>query len=302
MRYHLDGLVRTLFLIICASSLAGCAVFDGFSGGDDTIEPPCSGDCPPLTCDTPFRAPPVGNFFTVDVCDQFQSFGEPRCGSPFGVDAIIEVSVPTPGRHMVCLEGGLDGSLRVARECPGPPPVDDEFLCVSQNVCQEIVLPGPRALLAFRTDNPSDCGQVSIDMFFLDDPLPLESPIDCFDGIDNDNNGDTDCMDTACRGFTLPVGGTCDANLDADEVCDGIDNGVAAGFDPDELLVDESACRCVDDSGCQGLFDNQGEEYLCHQLIGDPTLTGGVCNPNCITTSWCQTNGGTCLNDGRCIN
>ena len=299
-------IVRSIFLIIGVVALGGCAVLDGLSGGGGGTEPPCAGNCPRLDCSTPFRTPPRGGFFTVDVCDQFQSFFDDNgCGSPFGFDAIIEVPVPEPGSYTICLNGGIEGTLRVTEACTGSvgnPGAD--ALCTFQGNCQEVVLSGPSSFLAFRTESPDACGQVSIDVFFLGGPEPFESSLTCLDGIDNDSNGLTDCSDPICHNVILFDGDTCDARVDPVEVCDGVDNGTALGFDAATgILIDESACRCITDDGCRGLFDNQGLEYRCHLGFGDPnSSTRGVCNPDCNLVPWCQNLGAICLNDGTCLN
>jgi hypothetical protein len=111
---------------------------------------------------------------------------------------------------------------------------------------------------------------------------------DCLDGEDNDGNGLQDCEDPACRS-TRP----CSVNElnDLGERCNGADEAGSAFGD----LVDEGACACINDNGC----DDIGQ-------ICEPTLTlidedAGTCvPPDCNQFDYCAAIGEDCGADGRC--
>lgn len=104
----------------------------------------------------------------------------------------------------------------------------------------------------------------------------------CLDGVDNDFDGLTDCEDFDCRGTSQ-----CDPPMVLIDACNGVDDGVNPGFPGGQSLIDEAACRCVADEGCDEI--DPDVIYLCHPMGPD-----GICAPDCTFINWCP--GGGCNN------
>jgi hypothetical protein len=118
-----------------------------------------------------------------------------------------------------------------------------------------------------------------------------ESGDACLDGVDNDGDDRTDCEDSDCRSGAL-----CNAGFLAmsGETCNGADDAsmLATG------LVDELACSCLDDSGCDDL--NTGAiTFFCNtRLQGNNSRF--VCTPDCREVNYCAALGASCAADGFC--
>lgn len=100
------------------------------------------------------------------------------------------------------------------------------------------------------------------------DELTMLSQI-CSDGIDNNDNGFTDCMDQACDGTVVDTGGgefTCESS--SEMICDD-------GFDNDE----NGFTDCMD-QGCDGTtVDTGGGPFVCEPM-GETSCEDGFDNDN----------------------
>jgi Putative metal-binding motif len=134
----------------------------------------------------------------------------------------------------------------------------------------------------------------------------------CFDGVDNNNDGTTDCADPTCDVRTCGAGCTCKAMKKAETLCsDGADNdgdGLRDCLDPDCTgSACAQGCTCVADGGvretdCTDGLDNDSDGKVdCL----DPDCVGRFCTPpeiyfQCIaippdagaSTQLCKCNGG----------
>jgi hypothetical protein len=123
----------------------------------------------------------------------------------------------------------------------------------------------------------------------------------CNDGVDNDGNGQTDCMDTSCEGGSCGTGCTCHNGGHAESAChDMMDNdgdALTDCVDPD--CLGESCgpgCVCGTDAGfaeglCNDAVDNDNDgqtdcldpdcaQKLCGTVTVPFTCNSGMCNCN----------------------
>jgi hypothetical protein len=112
-------------------------------------------------------------------------------------------------------------------------------------------------------------------------------------GADDDFDALQDCEDPQCMSNLGP--GDCHHPFgQPPEGCNGIDDGMAAGFVGG--AIDEVACRCLNDNGCDALQAGAVPAYVCH----DDIAGGGVCGPLCSEQDWCPSRGLVCEADHRC--
>ena len=85
----------------------------------------------------------------------------------------------------------------------------------------------------------------------------------CSDGIDNNDNGLTDCMDQACDGTVVDTGGgefTCEPGGEfiCDDGFDNDDNGLidCADMGCDGVVIDSAICEPAGETSCEDGFDN----------------------------------------------
>lgn len=127
--------------------------------------------------------------------------------------------------------------------------------------------------------------------------------IDCFDGVDNDENGKIDCLDPSCELRQCGAACLCKGLKKTEALCsDNTDNdgdGAKDCQDPD--CVDQACrtgCTCVADggqseTGCTDGIDNDGDALIdCL----DPDCVGRFCTPpqlyfSCTPTLQCKCNG-----------
>jgi hypothetical protein len=130
--------------------------------------------------------------------------------------------------------------------------------------------------------------------------------IECFDGMDNDENGKIDCLDPSCELLQcgMGVGGClCQALKKTEVVCnDGVDNDADSTKDcADTDCLDKECrvgCTCVagggqSETGCTDGIDND-QDTLVDCL--DPDCVGRFCTPpqlyfSCTPSLQCKCNG-----------
>lgn len=144
-----------------------------------------------------------------------------------------------------------------------------EIIGVTNYFFQYMLIPRSSADIVLAT-NDGDCPVI-----------PIED--DCDDGIDNDNNGFTDCQDYACQGT-----GACAENTPA--LCsDGEDNDLDSYTDCDDVscrnhpdvLIAGTCGEETGDATCVGGVDDDGDQYTdCDdwscQLNPDVTVCGPI--------------------------
>jgi hypothetical protein len=127
----------------------------------------------------------------------------------------------------------------------------------------------------------------------------------CWDGIDNDHNGLTDCQDPACIGVACDAPpdasvmncGTADAGVDAGPQDAGPDAGVDSGIDSGvgDAAVDAGPFTCFDGGPLVGLQACVPRETICDDCIdNDGDGLTDCADPDCI--------GRTCAPGKTCIN
>lgn len=258
-----------VWVIVLVASVSACAIVDGLGGdGDD-------GD---------IGDPPEIEFLCLDGEDEDddgqQDCEDDDCAGDGVCDGLVDCDGgPVPGSCHCLDDSGCDdffnGSSFVCHFDPdfgsagvcGPNCFDDDWCGQFGLICNS----GGRC--------------VSMDM----PPGEL-----CLDGTDNDGDGLQDCEDEECRGDFECQSTTFSMDVIAD-FCDGIDTGANPGFPAAQPMVDEGACRCVDDGGCDQINSQGGgnDTFVCHDGLDDST-----CGPDCLAFPWCPPNA-ACI-QGRC--
>jgi hypothetical protein len=111
-------------------------------------------------------------------------------------------------------------------------------------------------------------------------------PARCADGIDNDNDGNRDCLDTDCEGDACGTGCVCMGGSRHENNCsDGVDN------DMDNLRD----CMDTDCSGAGSEVCNDGLDNNCNRAIdcNDPACAS---DPSCVNLP----NGSACSSAAQC--
>ncbi len=128
--------------------------------------------------------------------------------------------------------------------------------------------------------------------------------IECFDGVDNDDNGKTDCDDPSCELRQCGAACLCQGLKKTEQACsDQLDNDGDLAIDcaDSDCLGKEcrTGCTCVADggqseTGCTDGIDNDGDGLIdCL----DPDCIGRFCTPpqlyfSCTPSLQCKCNGG----------
>jgi hypothetical protein len=146
---------------------------------------------------------------------------------------------------------------------------------------------GPRDYFLLVPASEEACGILELSVVEREDVEFM-----CFNAVDDDGNQEQDCEDARCQDARV-----CDSPISgAPEVCNGEDDGQAATFPVG--AIDELACRCANDGGCNDLATGPVSPYICHAGIADGD-GGPVCGPPCDVTDWCSSRGLVCMGD-RC--
>jgi hypothetical protein len=125
---------------------------------------------------------------------------------------------------------------------------------------------------------------------------PVET--DCANGVDDDNNGKTDCQDAACDGKVCDAtGGVCHNGVCSHETncADGIDNdgdGLIDCADPDckgQRCANNGVCtadgKCVVENCTNKIDDNGDGKIDCQDALACPAPAGLV-QPLCCDVTW----------------
>jgi hypothetical protein len=199
--------------------------------------------------------------------------------------AIFKFHNPSPHTYEICVDHATGGTGTLSTDRCGFEQVLDVSLtgaCPPQSLSQQDYF-----LLVPATE--TSCGSVVISTRELGDGGgggPIEQ---CMIGVDDDADTRTDCEQPSCR-----AGAGCN-HPSSGETCDDADDGPTAGFPAGS--VDELACRCVNDSGCDQIQTGTPQPpYICHSALP----SGGACAPSCTVVNWCANHGLTCQGDGRC--
>jgi hypothetical protein len=286
----------------------GCALIDGLQGDDDPID--CLGvpaedgpDCPPpgeqFTCAQPhiieFQADgtPLSDF--VDLCGQDQTAFNAACTSGEfnpGSDMIVSVENPFPQEYEVCVQGPPELIATIGIGCDDGNGVITPLDCVNNDICSFVFVDQPEFIIHLQTGFDQICGPVDISVRPTNiGPMP-ETGSACLDGFDNDTDGLQDCEDDECWDTA-----ECETGASV-ERCNGFDEGSPFMSIPFEA-IDELACACVDDEGCDHISIETGIIYVCHP--GDPNgMRSAACAPDCFEVDWCPEFGLRC-EAGRCV-
>jgi hypothetical protein len=152
--------------------------------------------------------------------------------------------------------------------------------------------------------NCGACGQVCAANEYCFDRCLQRVEAQCFDGVDDDLNGKTDCEDPACDGRNCGAACVCDQLRRAEDLCsDGSDND-------DDVLVDcadpdcvgkacAAGCACTADAGLSEIDCTDGTDNDLDNKVDclDPDCVGRFCTPpqiffSCTAQQACKCNGG----------
>jgi hypothetical protein len=157
-----------------------------------------------------------------------------------------------------------------------------------------------------KTD-PSNCGackqECPVNQLCIEGTCTPRKEFSCFDGVDNDENGKTDCADPSCAGQTCGADCLCSGLKKTEATCsDGVDNDGDLALDCNDSDCTGKACAagctCAVDGGstetdCTDGTDNDGDSKVdCL----DPDCVGKFCTPpelyfSCTASSTCKCNG-----------
>jgi hypothetical protein len=140
----------------------------------------------------------------------------------------------------------------------------------------------------------------------------LRKETECADGIDNDNNGLTDCQDPSCQGLSCGSGCACADGGSIEIAChDMMDNdhdGLTDCGDPDCLGQSCGAgCICASDAGftetlCNDMLDNDKDGLTdCADPDCDKKLCGTATVPFTCNMGQCNCNGGSQVNESGAL-
>lgn len=130
----------------------------------------------------------------------------------------------------------------------------------------------------------------------------------CVDGVDNDNNGQTDCVDSSCEARSCGTGCICKAGVKAEAMCTGgtdedVDGAIDCADSDCDTLSCGQGCACFaggkSEVGCTDAQDNDGDSRVdCADVEADG---GGDCpagrackvapNTSACAAGQCQCNG-----------
>lgn len=125
----------------------------------------------------------------------------------------------------------------------------------------------------------------------------------CSDGIDNNDNGFTDCMDQACDGTVVDTGGgefTCEpgGELICDDGFDNDDNGFVdcADMGCDGVVIDSAMCEPAGETSCEDGFDNDNNGFTD---CADPNCIPNISVCTCDDREFCRVFISSTLQDGN---
>jgi hypothetical protein len=132
----------------------------------------------------------------------------------------------------------------------------------------------------------------------------VRTETECADGIDNDNNGLTDCQDPSCNGISCGTGCACadggQIEIACHDMMDNDNDGLKDCADPDCLGQSCGAgCICASDAGftetlCNDLLDNDMDGLKdCADPDCDKKLCGTLTVPFTCNAGQCNCNGGS---------
>ncbi len=128
--------------------------------------------------------------------------------------------------------------------------------------------------------------------------------IDCFDGVDNDDNGKIDCADLSCELRECGAACLCQGLKKTERLCsDSSDNDgdLATDCADSDCIAMEcrTGCTCVADGGQSETGCTDGVDNDADLLVDclDPDCIGRLCTPpqlyfSCTPTLQCKCNGG----------
>lgn len=158
----------------------------------------------------------------------------------------------------------------------------------------------------FRTNqnNCGSCGNVcATNEYCSASACKVRLESQCFDGLDDDGNGKSDCEDEACEGRTCGAACLCHDLQKTETVCsDGLDNetdGVTDCHDTDCLGKScRAGCTCVADGGQTETNCTDGEDNDLDGVADclDTDCLGQFCTPpdiyfTCAADQLCKCNG-----------
>lgn len=260
---------------------------DGDADCDDTDcfgVPGCSGQCDEDAPVEDLGSVPVAPI-TVDTCDQMvnrSSLGSLTSGCD-GAEtlALYRFRNDANGMRIICLDYQAAGRASIAANPCGT----IEGMCAdTTDVCRPLQLGARDYFISVPSSTGAGCGPLDISI-----TVATGTEI-CLNGADDNPSTGTDCEDPFCQGrpeCTHPLAG-------ADEACNGENDGEVATFPSG--AIDELACACATDAGCNELATGGLPPYVCHTDL--PPV--GVCGPPCNLGNWCMAFGLECGPDDRC--
>jgi hypothetical protein len=219
---------------------------------------------------------------TDNTCSSVFILSEPASCSPGGQNnvAVLKFHSPTTAENQICVNYSQGGTGTLSADPCGQ--LDTSCISLTGGCMTQLFQQRDYYLVVPATS--SGCGDIEISV-----RSPDASEV-CLNGSDDDTNGNQDCEEPSCR-----TANPSECNHPAGEICDGIDNSQLAGFPAGS--IDELACRCVNDQGCDQLVTgNAVAPYVCHTSVPN----GPVCAPNCFSHDWCAQVGLSCGGGGRC--
>ncbi|MEO0602117.1 MAG: hypothetical protein AAF211_11820, partial [Myxococcota bacterium] len=258
---------------------------DGLDNDGDGERDCTDADCrDALVCCAPNLAPMVGRYRANT--DDADSLFDPVCGiSTDEADVAWQFTPPADGEYVISTLGSdFVTVLSVLESCGGPTLACDDGRPSSQLV---VDLDASETYVVV-VDGNSALPEGNVELSIVG-ATPVE--VDCFDGGDNDADGQVDCLDSDCASL---------AACSETDCADGIDNdqdGAADCFD-DECAL-STACPETCDNGLDddGDLDTDCEDAACTAdpqccpldlvsavpttITADLTMTDNVVQPSC---------------------
>ncbi len=276
---------------------------DGLTDCDDVnckVSSPST--CPTTTgdiCQNPITASAAPFTTTLDTCgftDAFVADGDGSCAANFdgstAPDILVQYVAPAAGNYAAQLSNSTFGALINV--------LDGSLGCPSRHVesCVSGDSTGLSLTATFTATSPGDifyvivdgsvagCGTADLDIF----PVTA-TETSCTDGLDNDNDGSSDCSDSdcstvaACDESSVANGCTDGADNDSDGATDCDDADCASVVACNEFLAGANACSDGTDNDGDQLTDCQDPNCKASPLAGCNPPQGDICSaPIPITT------------------